>query len=858
MSERSFEASEAGARSGIPRWSGNALVRYCIIALLAGTAFAAPVHESIKETVKKIQVTNGFEPRDLFFTMEIALPKMINDPEQCKEMAQLLRASIAAPETTAPAKTILHQYLIKIDVQAEAKPLGEAFASGACAKKSADECLKLLASADGAERLAGLVAYATGYPKEAVNVCADAVKDASWPVRATAIRCLGRLDSKALSKLLPGLDGADRKIALDVVEEHAIQDACSTVREWAKAGDEQAIRALSAIGSAADVETLAQVTGGEKAIAQMTQKGVDAKITELLKTVPRAEARVVLLNASALRNSSALSEQLGVAANDADQTVRQATFRLLGRTADAAAFPLLVSKLGGPDTEAVENATRLMVRRLGEDNKFLEPLLKRMKDAEAVQDAVLKVLSVFTDDAALAAVVQALPRDAAVRALCAWQSGNAGEALEKVKNDASMSATHRALAERAITRLGSSITRAKAIVYLDCGKEAKTAKGKDGVVLEQGNGTGWTFEDSVEGTVAFDGHELRFSVAGLKKGQKYKVYWSWWDYDSATRHQSVWAGKAQLLPSTPLPSHAQGKTAETLSAVIPEAAIEKGTVLLSFKKDGGANAVVSDLWITETDETAQPVTITRETKPVVAAQVPAVLTAPEVRANAGAPKKILILTGMEHHNNWKQLTPILVEAFASDKRLEVSVSEQPAIMTKEEVLAKYDGYVMLYNNSDKKPSPEGALANLKKAVEGGKGLVLVHFSSGAFYDWTTKKVDPAFCEIAGRVWNPACRGHDPHGTFTVNIADKTHFITKGMSDYEQVDELYTCIEGPQPIQVLATGVSKVDKKVYPLAFVLNPGKGRTFHCALGHSPAAFNEPTKQLFRQGVLWAVKLD
>ncbi len=840
------------------RECATALVRYAVIAILAGSTVAATVPENIKETVKKIQATNGFEPREPFFTMEIALPKMMGDAEQCREMAQVLKAAIAAPETTAPAKTIFHQYLLKVDTQADAKPLGEVFASGACAKKSAGECLKLLASADGAERLAGLVAYAAGYPKEAVSVCAEAVKDASWPVRATAIRCLGRLDGKALVKLLPGLDGAERRIALDVVEEHSIVDACPIVREWAKAGEEQALRALSAIGSSADVETLAQVAGGEKALAQMTQSGVDAKITELLKTSARAETRVALLNASALRNSSALAEQLEVAANDADQTVRQAAFRLLGRTAEATSYPLLVSKLGGPDTESVENATRLMVRRLGEDTKFLASLLKRMKESEAVQDAVLKVLSVFTDDAALAAVVQSLPRDAAVRALCAWQSGNAGEALEKIKNDASMSATHRALAERAILRLGRSITQTKALAYLDCGKSAKKAKGKEGIVIEQTNGTGWTFEDSVEGTVAFDVQELRFTLTGLKKGQKYKVYWSWWDFDSATRLQSVWAGKAQLLPTTALPSHAQGKTAETLSAVIPEAAIDKGTVLLTFKKEGGANAVVSDLWIAETDEAASPVTITRAPKAVVVAEAPAVLVAPEVRANAGAPKKILILTGMEHHNNWKQLTPILVEAFANDKRLEVSVSEQPAIMTKEDVLAKYDGYVMLYNNSDKKPSPEGALANLKKAVEGGKGLVLVHFSSGAFYDWTTKKVDPAFCEIAGRVWNPACRGHDPHGTFTVTIADKAHPITKGLSDYEQIDELYTCIEGPQPIQVLATGVSKVDKKVYPLAFVLNPGKGRTFHCALGHSPQAFNEPTKQLFRQGTLWSIGLE
>jgi type 1 glutamine amidotransferase len=850
MSERSFEASEAGARSGIPRWSGNALVRYGVIALLmTGVVGAATVPEKIKETVKKIQVTNGFEPREPFFTMEIALPKMMGDAEQCKEMAQILKVALAAPETTAPAKTILHQYLLKVDAKAGAEPLGEAFASGAGVKKSADACLKLLASADGAERLAGLVAYATGYPKKASKVCAEAVKDASWPVRATAIRCLGRLDGKALAKILPSLSGDDRRIALEVVKEHRIHDACATVRQFAKAGDEQAVSALSVIGTVEDVEVLAQVSSGDKAIAQMTQKGVDAKITELLKTSPRAETRVVLLNASALRDSSALAEQLGVAVNDADQSVRQAAFRLLGRNADAASFPLLVSKLGGPDTEAVENATRVMVRRLGEDKKFLEPLLKRMKEAEAVQDAVLKVLSVFTDDVALGAVVQALPRDAAVRALCAWQTGKAGEALEKIKNDAGMSSTHRALAERALLRLGSFITRAKAVVYLDCGKEAKSTKGKDGIVMEQVTGSSWTFEDSAEGTVAFNGSEVNFSVAGLKNGQNYKVSWSWLDYDSATRIQSVWAGQYQLLPATPLPSHTQQKTAATDSAIIPASAIEKGSMLLRFKQEAGANAVVSEIWITETDETAKPIAVT---------VAPAVSMEPEVRGNAGAPKKILILTGMEHHNNWQQITPILVEAFSKDKRLEVSVSENPAIMTKTEVLAKYDGYVMLYNNSDKKPSPEGALANMKKAVEGGKGLVLVHFTSGAFHDWATNTGSPVFAEIAGRVWNPKLRGHDPHGTFTVNIVDKTHPIVKGISDYEQIDELYTCLEGTVPIHVVASGVSKVDQKTYPLAFVLNPGKGRTFHCALGHSPAAFNVQTLELFKRGVEWSIGLD
>jgi type 1 glutamine amidotransferase len=691
-------------RKLLMRECANALVSYGVIALLAGTAVAAPVPENVKETVKKIQATNGFEPRDLFFAMEIALPKMIGDAEQCQEMGQLLNKAIAAPETTAPAKTILHQYLLKVDAKAEAKPLGEGFASGRCVKKSEEECLKLLASAEASERLAGLVAIVDGYPKAAGKACAEAVKDTSWPVRATAIRCLGGLDGKALVNLLPSLDGAERRIALDVVAEHSIIDACPIVREWAKAGDEQAARALSVIGSASDVEVLAQVPGGDKIIAQMTQKGVDAKISDVLKTTPRAEVRVALLNASALRDSPVLLEQLTVGANDSEQTVRQTGFRLLGRNADAAGFPLLVSKLGEADTEAVENAIRLMVRRLGEDKKFLEPLLKRMNDAEAVQDAVLKVLSAFTDDSALAAVVQALPRDAAVRALCDWQTGNAKGPLEKIKNDAKPPA-HRILAERALLRLESTRLPAKSPV-------------------------------------------------------------------------------AQQKSPSP--------------------------------------------------------------------------DKPEVRANAGAQKKILILTGMEHHNNWQQITPILVEAFAKDKRLEVSVSENPAVMSKAEVLAKYDGYVMLYNNSDKKPAPEGSLANVKQAVEGGKGLVLVHFSSGAFHDWTSNTGSPVFAEIAGCVWNPKMRAHDRHRTFTVNIVDKEHFITKGMNDYEQVDELYTCLDGTVPIHVVASAVSNVDQKVYPLAFVLNPGKGRTFHCALGHSTKAFNEPTLELFKRGVQWSVGLE
>jgi len=102
------------------------------------------------------------------------------------------------------------------------------------------------------------------------------------------------------------------------------------------------------------------------------------------------------------------------------------------------------------------------------------------------------------------------------------------------------------------------------------------------------------------------------------------------------------------------------------------------------------------------------------------------------------------------------------------------------------------------------------------------------------------------------------RGHDPHGAFRVDITQVKHPITEGMKAFETTDELYTCLAGSTPIEVLATARSKVDGKDYPMAFVLNYGKGRVFHSVLGHdakalSPAAVAE----LYRRATAWAAGL-
>jgi type 1 glutamine amidotransferase len=216
-------------------------------------------------------------------------------------------------------------------------------------------------------------------------------------------------------------------------------------------------------------------------------------------------------------------------------------------------------------------------------------------------------------------------------------------------------------------------------------------------------------------------------------------------------------------------------------------------------------------------------------------------------------KKVLIVTGIDYPGHkWKETAPVLAKAIGADKRLKVTVTEDPNDLAKES-LGDYDVIVLHFMDWEVPDPGPKARANLQKVVRNGKGLVLVHFACGAFQDW------PDFVKLAGRVWDPKLRGHDPHGKFTVKIVDHEHPAMKGMKDFETVDELYTCLTGKTPIKVLATARSKVDGKDYPMAFVLNFGKGRVYHNVLGHDVQALANPNVgKLFRNACAWCAGLE
>jgi len=215
-------------------------------------------------------------------------------------------------------------------------------------------------------------------------------------------------------------------------------------------------------------------------------------------------------------------------------------------------------------------------------------------------------------------------------------------------------------------------------------------------------------------------------------------------------------------------------------------------------------------------------------------------------------KKVLLVTGIDHPaHRWRQTAPALADVLQKDIRMQVRTVEDPHFLDSSAV-HRYD-VVVLHFMPWEQPSPgPKARTNLAKFVQEGKGLFVLHFGCGAFQDW------PEFRNLAGRVWDPKARAHDPRGPFRVDITKLQHPITKQMQSFETEDELYTCLTGARPIEVLATARSKVDGKIYPMAFVVSYGKGRVFHCTLGHDVTAIRNPNAaELFRRGCAWAAGL-
>lgn len=151
------------------------------------------------------------------------------------------------------------------------------------------------------------------------------------------------------------------------------------------------------------------------------------------------------------------------------------------------------------------------------------------------------------------------------------------------------------------------------------------------------------------------------------------------------------------------------------------------------------------------------------------------------------------------------------------------------------------------------------LGPLCAAVESGVGLAGCH---GGMCDAFREATDYQFMTGGQWVAHPGDDGVE----YVVRIADRDHFITKGIEDFTVRSEQYYLHVDPSNYVLAVTRFpvaagphTKNGPFDMPVVWTRMHGEGRVFYCSLGHSSAVVAMPeTRELCRRGLLWAARKD
>jgi hypothetical protein len=165
----------------------------------------------------------------------------------------------------------------------------------------------------------------------------------------------------------------------------------------------------------------------------------------------------------------------------------------------------------------------------------------------------------------------------------------------------------------------------------------------------------------------------------------------------------------------------------------------------------------------------------------------------------------------------------------------------------------YDA-IVLYNFNQK--ISEKQQENFLKLMDRGTGLLILHHANGAYNNW------PEFWKIAGVTYHFAPwddggkqmqRSSAKAGvTFKIHVADPNHPITKGIADYEMVDETYGRTSVDPGVHALLTTEEPSSDKI--IGWVKTYRKSNVCYLQSGHDPKAYSNPNyRTMVARAVRW-----
>lgn len=152
-----------------------------------------------------------------------------------------------------------------------------------------------------------------------------------------------------------------------------------------------------------------------------------------------------------------------------------------------------------------------------------------------------------------------------------------------------------------------------------------------------------------------------------------------------------------------------------------------------------------------------------------------------------------------------------------------------------------------------KEFPEVAKQNLLKLLRQGKPLVILHHALNTYKDWRE------FDKIVGAEYYLKERDGHPESNFTmqvkfkVEIVDPDHPITKGMKDFEILDETYGLVDVFQNVKPLLKTAHP--KSMKTIGWTHNYENSPIVFIQPGHGPTIFKNPNyRKLVMRSIRWA----
>jgi uncharacterized protein len=149
------------------------------------------------------------------------------------------------------------------------------------------------------------------------------------------------------------------------------------------------------------------------------------------------------------------------------------------------------------------------------------------------------------------------------------------------------------------------------------------------------------------------------------------------------------------------------------------------------------------------------------------------------------------------------------------------------------------------------------LARLKE----GKGLVVLHHAIASYGQW------PEYAKIIGARYYLGKTMVDgvekpqsvyQHGVhFKIHVINLNHPITRGMKDYEILDETYNGFDVSPECKPLLTTDEPLSKPT--IAWTKTYGPSRVVYLQSGHDHTAYENPNyRKILEQAIRWAAKRD